>query len=84
MLSPFTEGSDSTRFYQIYETCLKKMVLLGSGKVTREVLFHFIYVKFFMLLPGGVFVFLAIPSESEKNPGGYRQDAAALWGCFWR
>ncbi len=46
MLSPFTEGSDSIRFYQICEACLKKMVLLGSGEVTEEVteevLFHLI------------------------------------------
>ena len=42
MLSPFTEGSDSIRFYQICEACLKKMVLLGSGEVTEEVLFHLV------------------------------------------
>ena len=31
---------------------------------------------------------LAITSRGGKNPGGYRQNAAALWGCFlviyWR
>jgi len=42
MLSPFTEGNDSIRFYQICEACLKKMVLQGSGKVTEEVLFHLV------------------------------------------
>jgi CRISPR-associated protein Cas2 len=42
MLSPFTEGSDSIRFYQICEACLKKMVMLGSGEVTEEVMFHLI------------------------------------------
>ena len=42
MLSPFTEGSDSIRFYQICEACLKKMVLLGSGEVTEEVMFHLV------------------------------------------
>ncbi|MBC2706391.1 MAG: CRISPR-associated endonuclease Cas2 [ANME-2 cluster archaeon] len=42
MLSPFTEGNDSIRFYQICEACLKKMVLLGSGDVTEEVLFHLV------------------------------------------
>ena len=30
----------------------------------------------------GCFVILAITSEVLKNPGGYRQNAAALWGCF--
>ena len=42
MLSPFTEGNDSIRFYQICEACLKKMILQGSGKVTEEVLFHLV------------------------------------------
>jgi len=42
MLSPFTEGNGSIRFYQICEACLKKMVLLGSGDVTEEVLFHLV------------------------------------------
>jgi CRISPR-associated protein Cas2 len=42
MLSPFTEGSDSIRFYQICEACLKKTVVLGSGEVTEEVLFHLV------------------------------------------
>ena len=42
MLSPFTEGNGSIRFYQICEACLKKMVLQGSGKVTEEVLFHLV------------------------------------------
>ena len=42
MLSPLTEGSDSIRFYQICEACLKKMVLLGSGEVTEEVMFHLV------------------------------------------
>jgi hypothetical protein len=28
------------------------------------------------------FLNLAIASGSVKNPGGYRQNAAALWGCF--
>ena len=42
MLSPFTEGNDSIRFYQICEACLKKMVLQGNGKVTEEVLFHLV------------------------------------------
>ncbi len=42
MLSPFTEGSDSIRVYQICEACLKKMVLLGSGEVTEEVMFHLV------------------------------------------
>jgi len=42
MLSPFTEGNDSIRFYQICEACLKKMVLQGSGKVTEEVMFHLV------------------------------------------
>ncbi len=42
MLSPFIEGSDSIRIYQICEACLKKMVLLGSGEVTEEVMFHLV------------------------------------------
>jgi len=42
MLSPFTEGNDSIRFYQVCEACLKKMVLLGSGEVTEEVMFHLV------------------------------------------
>jgi CRISPR-associated protein Cas2 len=42
MLTPFTEGSDSIRFYQVCEACLKKMVLLGSGEVTEEVMLHFV------------------------------------------
>ena len=42
MLSPFTEGSDSIRFYQICEACLKKTVVIGSREVTEEVLFHLI------------------------------------------
>ena len=42
MLSPLTEGSDSIRFYQICEASLKKMVLLGSGEVTEEVMFHLV------------------------------------------
>jgi len=32
----------------------------------------------------GCFVILAIASGSVKIPGGYRQNAAALWGCFCR
>lgn len=42
MLSDFPEGSDSIRFYQICETCLKKTVVLGNGEITEEVLFHLI------------------------------------------
>jgi CRISPR-associated protein Cas2 len=42
MLSDFPEGNDSIRFYQICEACLKKTVVLGSGEITEEVLFHLI------------------------------------------
>jgi CRISPR-associated protein Cas2 len=42
MLSPLIEESDSIRVYQICEACLKKMVLLGSGDVTEEVMFHLV------------------------------------------
>jgi hypothetical protein len=31
---------------------------------------------------GGCFLDLAITSGGVKIPGGYRQNAAALWGCF--
>jgi hypothetical protein len=29
------------------------------------------------------FLNLAIGSGGGKNPGGYRQNAAARWGCFY-
>jgi CRISPR-associated protein Cas2 len=42
MLAPLIEGSDSIRIYHICEACLKKMVLLGNGELTEEVLFHMV------------------------------------------
>ena len=41
-LEPFVEGSDSIRIYQICEACLKKVVLLGKGELTKEITFHFV------------------------------------------
>ena len=40
--STLIEGSGSIRFFQICEACFKKMVLLGSGEVTEEVMFNLV------------------------------------------
>jgi len=42
LLKPFAEGNDSIRVYQICENCLKKAVLLGSGELTEEPMFHLV------------------------------------------
>lgn len=39
-LEPFVEGGDSIRVYQICETCLKKVILMGRAELTEEVKFH--------------------------------------------
>ena len=39
-LKPFAEGNDSIRIYQICEACLKKVVLLGRGELTKEPEFY--------------------------------------------
>ena len=36
----FDWEDDNIRFSQICDACLKKMVLLWSGEVTEEVMFH--------------------------------------------
>ena len=39
-LEPFAEGDDSIRIYQICETCLKKMIMLGRYESTDEAKFY--------------------------------------------
>jgi len=41
-LKPLPEKNDSIRIYQICETCLKKVVLLGKAELTKEAAFHII------------------------------------------
>ncbi|MCL0065608.1 CRISPR-associated endonuclease Cas2 [Dehalococcoidia bacterium] len=35
-LKPFPERNDSIRVYQICEACLKRVILLGKGKIAEE------------------------------------------------
>lgn len=35
-LKPFPERNDSIRVYQICEACLKRVILLGKGKMAEE------------------------------------------------
>lgn len=35
-LKPFPERNDSIRVYQICEACLRRVILLGKGKIAEE------------------------------------------------
>jgi CRISPR-associated protein Cas2 len=39
-LTPFVEGDDSVRVYQLCEACVKKVVLMGCGELLEEVRLH--------------------------------------------
>jgi CRISPR-associated protein Cas2 len=42
LLKPFAEGNDSIRVYQLCESCVKKVVLLGRGELTEVAKFHLV------------------------------------------
>ena len=42
LLKPFAEGNDSIRVYQLCDSCLKKVVLLGRGELTEVAKFHLV------------------------------------------
>ncbi len=42
MLKPFVDGNDSIRVYQLCESCVKNVVLLGKGELTEVANFHLV------------------------------------------
>ena len=42
LLKLFVDGNDSIRVYQICESCVKNVVLLGKGELTEVAKFHLV------------------------------------------
>jgi CRISPR-associated protein Cas2 len=42
LLMPFAEGNDSIRVYQLCESCVRNVILLGKGELTEVVKFHLV------------------------------------------
>jgi CRISPR-associated protein Cas2 len=42
LLMPFAEGTDSIRVYQLCESCVKNVVVLGKGELTEVAKFHLV------------------------------------------
>lgn len=42
ILKPFVDGNDSIRVYQLCESCVKNVVLLGKGELTEVAKFHLV------------------------------------------
>jgi CRISPR-associated protein Cas2 len=42
LLMPFVDGNDSIRVYQLCESCVKNVVLIGRGELSEVAKFHLV------------------------------------------